>query len=177
MAKSTSTIRFSGTEIPCHKLWKKLETLSAANTLLDRLNTEYPALSSHPTVSTVAKVNGILSALDVRIDRSKGSDPSEDLQNYAQSLLKENDLEAVLDVLEQEKGLDTDLRGLISLIGSESYLECLAREANMLTENQISPAQIAELWNEQKRPSPDSSFWHADEVSALLDSTVSTATA
>jgi hypothetical protein len=45
------------------------------------------------------------------------------------------------------------------LAGSESYRHSLALEGAVLTNNSISPDQIAVLWNEAGRPAPGKPLW------------------
>jgi len=101
----------------------------------------------------------------------KAPKKTEDLVDAARALLMAHAPEDVIDILQREHNVECDINGLIHLAGPDAYLQSLANEADTLRNNAISYDQIAELWNDARRPVPGKPFWDKYSVRDLLENT------
>jgi len=93
----------------------------------------------------------------------------EALADAARQLLEAMPLEDALRMLESDYQENVGVRDLIKMVGQETYLATLGREAAELQAHQIAPDQIALLWNESGFPSPVDGQWSTEDVQALLE--------
>ncbi len=170
MSRTTFSISVNGEERPAHEVWQKLEIATSALACLTRFNEGRPGLASEYTRRIEHEVRNRLDRIQARLDQAKAGDAKgTDLEARARELLQSLGPEDAVSILNQEFGLDLDLLALIGLTGTAPYLATLATEGSILSQNKISPEQIADLWNEAKRPSPGRPFWDALTVQKVLD--------
>ncbi len=167
MSDKDYRIRFAGEEIPAYQAWEKLETANAALELLTRFNANRPRMSSEVTRGNEEEVRRRLAKIEVLLPTAPPKDP--DMADKAAALLQMHTPEEVLDVLKSEHNLECDLNGLIHLAGTEAYYQSLKNEGALLSQNKISYEQMADLWNDAKRPAPGKPFWDAIVIKALFE--------
>ncbi len=167
--KPNPTIRFGGREIPTHSAWSKLEIATQALEVLSRYNRELTPLATDLTRKTEAEVRKRLGEIEILLP--KAPKRSDDLVDKARALLLLHAPEDVVEMLEQQHHIECDLDGLIHLAGAEAYLQALTNEAEDCRRNAISYEQIAQLWNDAKRPAPGKPFWDRISVERLLNPT------
>lgn len=160
-------IRFGDKEIPTCDAWAKLEIATQALEVLSRYNTELPNLASDLTRTTEEEVRKRLGGIEILIPPPPKR--SEDLVDTVRALLLNHTPEDALDILARDHNADLDLNALVHLAGSEAYLQCLSNEVTTFRQNAISFEQIAELWNDAKRPAPGKPFWDKFSVEQLFD--------
>lgn len=161
------TVRIAGKWIPTHRIWKMLETVNTATDLVERYNDENPDHASSITIDAVTAVRERLKALQMSLPTSE--EETRDPAEVAGELLKTMPPEDVIATLEQEHGVKANMQGLITLVGEEVYVESMRDEANEYIANMITPDQIAELWNELHRPSPNGGLWSEHLVKKTFD--------
>ena len=159
-------ILFNGQYIPAHEAWKRMETATVATEILERFNTTFPDLATEETRAVVPLVRQRLKDVEVRLPKIPAKAP--EIKELAIALLKTTSPEEVLDTLQVEFDTELDIQQLLALTGKEPYLSSISQEANELTTNKISNDQMAELWNELRRPAPGGGFWTAAKVEKLL---------
>jgi hypothetical protein len=160
-------IRFRGEEIPAYEAWSKLGVANEALEVLSQFNARRTALATDLTRSTESEVRARLSRLELLVPAAPEKDKN--LQDIARALLAIHTPEEALDTLIREHNLDSDMNGLIHLAGAKAYLQSLTNEAEVLSQNAISCEQIADLWNEAKRPAPGKPFWDKKAVEKLIN--------
>lgn len=169
MANEKKTfIKIAGMDIPIHLAWKKITVLREASDVLDRLNEKYPKLSSDFT-------QDILPIVKHRLDSAIGEytpppELSTDFIEYLKQKIKTHAPEDCIDLLFREKNIEINLNDLVNAIGSPLYLAALKREAESdeYIQNKIAPEQIAQIWNDMKRPAPGKDHWVTKDVEKLL---------
>jgi hypothetical protein len=167
MSDKNPKIRFGGKEIPTYEAWSKLELAHEALGVLERFNQNREALASEHTRSTEVEVRKRLGSLEILLPPAPKRD--HDLEDTARALLQDHSPDDALDILRAKHQADCDMNGLVHLAGSETYLQAMAREAEVFRDNRISDQQIADLWNEARRPAPGKPFWDRIAVRELLD--------
>lgn len=160
-------ILFNGMLIPAHEAWKKMETATVATEILERFNKKFPNLATEETYAVVPIVRKRLKEIELRLPKLPPKAP--EIKGRAIALLTKTSPEDTLDTLRTEFGSEIDVQQLLAMTGKEPYLRSIAQEANELTTNKVSHEQMAELWNELKRPSPGGGFWTAAKVRRLID--------
>lgn len=159
-------ILFNGQFIPAHEAWKRMETATVATEILERFNQTFPDLATEETRAVVPLVRKRLKDVEVTLPKRPPKAP--EIKERALALLKTTSPEDVLNILRVEFGSELDMQQLLSLTGKEPYLNAISQEADELITNKISNKQMAELWNELKRPAPGGGFWTAAKVANLL---------
>jgi len=165
--KQETTIEIAGVEVPIHNAWHKIEVLHTAADLLESLNDKYPQLASEFTCT-------ITPIIRERISKSIGDakmPPKADVDLVEFLVEKlENDEEplAIIEQAQQEKGVEITLEDLVYMVGEKTYAGAMTRQAKVYHQNQISPAQTAELWNEAQLPAPGKERWSKSDVEELL---------
>jgi hypothetical protein len=159
-------ILFAGEMIPTYRAWSKLEVAQEALKVLSDFNENRPQLATAETRQREKEVRKHLGGIEILLPTPPRKDP--DMSDKARALLLSMTPEEAIDVLASEHNTDCDINGLIHLAGTEAYLESLANEAALFQQNSILPEQIANLWNEARRPSPGKPFWDKYEVQRLL---------
>lgn len=160
-------IKFGKDLVPAHLVWKKMESMTVAADLIDSFNKKHQHLATESTLAVVPKVRKRLKDVTVFI-AEKEEAQKDTLADDAKKLLEQHPLEEVMDILQEKKGIEMDIKGLLQLVGNESYHQALVKEAGLLTSNLISPEQMADLWNELGRPAPSGGFWTTSKVEAIL---------
>jgi len=166
MSERDYRILFGGEEIPAYQAWSKLEVAHEALEVLARFNEKWARLATQTTEETEREVRKRLGGIEVLLPAPPKKDP--DLADKARALLLSMTPEEAIDVLAREHNSECDLNGLIHLAGNEAYLQSLANEAGLFEQNGILPEQIANLWNEARRPAPGKPFWDKFDVENLL---------
>ena len=161
-------VKIAGQWVPTHRIWKMLETVNTATDLVERFNQQNPDHASSITTDAVTAVRERLKALDMSLPKSQ-DEKMRDLAEIARKLLETMPPEDVLGLLEQEHNLEADLKGLITMVGADAYHDSMRREAEEYVANMITPDQIAELWNEGQRPSPNGGLWSENLVKKTFD--------
>jgi hypothetical protein len=159
-------IRFAGREIPTHQVWAKLEIANQVLDVMDRYNEKRPDLASDHTREVAQEVRKRLAGIEIFVPPRP--EKNLDLEDQARVLLKNHTPEEVIDIFKREHNLDYNLQGIIYLAGEEAYLNSLVNEAHLLRNNAISWDQMAQLWNEAKRPVPGKPFWDARTVEMVV---------
>jgi len=152
---------------------------------LDRLNQAYPNLASDFTRDAVEKFRRAPITLQQTHEKEghdtitgkqdfTGKRPSphhsdQKLIETAQELLAIHSFEDVLEILQTEHGVTLNLAQLVNLVGNNTYIVALRREANEFQSNAISLPQIAQLWSDLERPPIGDSGWTATSVSLILE--------
>jgi hypothetical protein len=147
------------------------QALEACATRLDELNCTYPQLASDQSRDGVAlwrerTAAGAATATEMPLEEP--ADEMRQTRELALSLLKNNGLEDVLEILLNGHRIDLSLDDLILLVGTSVYVEALKTDARKLVVNAISYQQIASLWNDLDRPALSGSKWNAKSVSSML---------
>jgi hypothetical protein len=168
MSDKDYKVWFAGSEIPVFQAWEKLDVANQALEVLERFNEKRAQLATELTLRTAEEVRRRLSEIEILLPEKGQTDDS--LEQKVRALLLHNSPEGVIDVLRRDHNVECDLNGLIQLGGTEAYLASLTNEAGMFLQNAISVDQIAELWNEAKRPAPGKPFWDSAAVKILLKS-------
>lgn len=158
-------VHFAGDWVPAHKVWGWMEMVGAVKDVIARFNTEFPHLASDDTRDVVPLVHRRLKEIELRMP-SRGR--SADLTTVASELLGCMSPEQVIDTLAQEHGARVDMAELVCLAGEPAYAQALLREARELEQNQVSPEQTAELWNDFGRPAPGGGLWTGRKVRVAL---------
>ncbi len=171
MSERDYRILFGGEEIPAYQAWDKLEVAHEALEVLARFNEKWARLATETTERREREVRKRLGGIEILLPPPPKKDP--DLSDKARALLLSMTPEEALDVLASEHNTDCDLNGLIHLAGTEAYLQSLANEAALFQQNAILPEQIANLWNEARRPAPGKPFWDRFDVEKLLSGELS----
>ena len=156
-------VKIAGQWVPTHRIWKMLETVHTATDLVERFNQQNPDHASDITLNAVNDVRERLKALQMEIPKSP-AEKQRDLAEIANKLLETLPPEEVIAILEKEHAVEADMKGLITLVGADAYMESMQREAKEYVDNMISPEQIAELWNDSHRPAPHGGFWTASLI-------------
>lgn len=160
-------IKIAGMDIPVHLAWKKIEVLNTAADHLDRLNEEYPHLSTKFSCEILPIVRQRL-----RDSVSDVAAPKRIDDNYIDFLkeqIKSQSPEDCIDNLRSAYNVDINLSDLIYHVGEDNYIDAMIREAELYRDNKISPDQTAELWNDLQRPAPGKTHWTTTDVENLLD--------
>ena len=144
-------------------------SLDACAERLEHLNRCFPSLASEVSQAGVmhwreAKIR-CLAASDEALQES-GPDVSR--KALALTLLQENSLEEVLDILHSEHRIECTLAQLVELVGHAAYTAALKVEAKQLAANAISYEQVAGLWNDLGRPALGADRWSGQSVSILV---------
>jgi len=160
-------MKIAGRWVPTHKMWKMLETVNTATDLVDRFNQDMPEIASSDTRDTVAAVRERLRSLQMNMPNGEEEKPP--IGDAAIELLKCQSPEEAIATLEQEYGSKPDLKDLITLVGPEAYIDSLRAEVDEYLQNMITPDQIAELWNEARRPSPHGGLWSENMIKKTFD--------
>ena len=166
---------------------KLKEIAQEAIDFLDDLNRQYPNLASGDSKEAVEKwrrhtfPDGTTDAKDSARNRgvelnpdsaeSQNSASDELIKEAACDLLKEHDLEDVLDILASEHNVVMDAHQLVGLVGQKAYVETLQREARVFKSNSITYDQAASLWNSLNRPALGDEKWTGRAVSMISDNT------
>ena len=158
-------IRFGDEWLPAHEVWNKMETANVGVDAIHRFNEQFPHLASADTRSVVPLVRQRLKDIQLWMPQEA---ELPNLQDVATSLLKSMSPEEAIADLADNHGTRLDMRQLIRLAGDQAYLEALGREAAEYVVNQISPDQMAQLWNDAGRPAPGGGLWSEKKVGALL---------
>jgi hypothetical protein len=166
MSDRDPKIRFGGREIPTYEAWAKLAVARGALDVLTRFNQGRASLATDLTRDTEGEVRRRLGSLEILMPEAPSREL--DLEDRVRALLLTHSPDRVLDILKREHKVDCDYNGLIHLAGSETYLKSLAIEAHEFQDNRISDQQIADLWNEAKRPALGKPFWDRIAVRELL---------
>ncbi len=166
MTNKDYRIRFAGEEIPAYQAWRKLEAAQAALSVLEQFNRNRTSLSTEFTQKTEEEVRRRLAKIEVLVPTPPKKTP--DLTDMARALLLQHTPEEVIDILGSEHNMECDINGLIHLAGTEAYFVSLGNEVQVFSQNAITYEQVADLWNEAKRPSPGRPFWDASSVKALI---------
>lgn len=151
-------VKIAGQWVPTHRIWKMLETVNTATDLVERYNQENPEQATPITIDAVSDVRARLRALQMELPQSP-QDRQREVANIANELLATLPVDEVVAILEREHETETDIKGLITLVGQEAYMGSMQREAEEYVANMITPDQIAELWNESHRPAPHGGLW------------------
>lgn len=158
-------IQCGGEWVPAHEVWSKIETLQSVATAIERFNEEFPELSTLTTREVVPIVRDRLKKVQLRMPHR--STPANS-QAIASALLQTLPPEDVITQLQQQHGIEIDLVQLIHLVGEHPYRSALEREAVELHQNRISAEQMAQLWNDSRRPAPGGGLWSAAKIEELL---------
>lgn len=146
---------------------------------LDRLNELFPELAtpvSRAGVQSWQRTKTQVESQEDNAERSESTDlvtPGEaleeqvDIKSLCLELLRDNQIEDVLDLVLQKQGVDLSMLDLVELIGKEAYILILKRDVLQLSKNSISYEQIASLWNELGRPALAGPTWNGRSVSVL----------
>lgn len=161
-------MKIAGRWVPTHKVWKMLETVNTATDLVDRFNQDMPEISSSHTQETVAVVRERIRSLQMSMPQEEDEEKLP-LGDAAIELLKSQSPEEAVATLEQEYGTKPNLKDLITLVGPEAYTDSLRGEVAEYVQNMITPDQIAELWNESRRPAPNGGLWSENLVRKTFD--------
>lgn len=151
--------------MPAHEVWSKIETLQSVATAIERFNEEFPDLATLTTREVVPIVRDRLKQVRLRMP---GREAPANNQAVASGLLQTLSPEQVVERLQEDHGLQIDLAQLVQLVGEHPYRNALQREALELHKNRISAEQMAELWNDARRPVPGGGLWSAVKVEHLL---------
>ena len=149
-----------------------LSSVDACAERLEELNRRFPNLAGETSRRGVEHWRQ--RKIKARIHQPREPEPNSDLsadqlKALATRLLQSNGLEDVLDILLEEHKIDLTLPQLIHLIGKQSYLNALRKDAGELLQNAISYDQIAGLWNDLDRPALGGPTWNARRVSMLVE--------
>ncbi len=159
-------IRFAGEVIPAYEAWGKLETAQAALSVLEQFNRKRTGLATELTQKTEEDVRRRLAKIEVLGPTPPKKAP--DLTDKVRALLLQHTPEEVISILDSEHKVDCDIHGLIHLAGTDAYFASLGNEVQVYSQNAITYEQVADLWNEAKRPSPGRPFWDASSVKSLI---------
>jgi len=168
MKDKAPLVKFGNEWIPTHLIWKKMDAMNVALDVLDKFNNKYPHLSSNITVSTISIVKNRMKNMTFSV--SEKTSNKDTILDDTLKILETNSIEDTLVILRKKKGIDVDAKGLIQFIGQDKYLQILQKDIQELTHNMISADQIAEVWNELKRPPPGGGFWTEGKVKQTLES-------
>ena len=136
---------------------------------LDHLNQHFPKLVSGPSLEGVDYWKGRVTNVQDHSKPARKGDNTEEIRKVAQRLVKTENLEDVLGILQEKHDVELNLTQLIELIGQESYLNVLRKEGTLILENAISYEQIATLWNDLNRPALGAPKWTAKAISMLVE--------
>ena len=160
-------VRYGDGWIPAHEAWQKTEVLHTAIDQIERYNRNRPELATALTKKSVPAMRKRLQEIEVHMPPRPRKTP--ELAGIAARLLARSPAEEVLKTLAAEHDCETDMSGLLYLVGEERYTQALQREAAELTASYISHEQIAELWNDTQRPAPGGGRWNPEKIAALID--------
>lgn len=93
----------------------------------------------------------------------------ETLAKIAISLLRNHQMEDVMEMLAEQFSIDMDYKKLIGLIGKTRYRQALRHESRELQKNSISFEQMASLWNSLGKPPMGDDHWTAHSISMLVE--------
>lgn len=165
--KQETTIEIAGIDVPIHNAWHKIEVLHTAADLLESLNDKYPQLASEFTCS-------ITPIIRERISNSIGDakmPPKADVdlvEFLVEKLEQGEEPQTIIEQAHKEKGVEISLEDLVYLVGDKTYSDAMTRQAKVFADNQISPDQTAELWNQAQLPAPGKELWSKSDVEQLL---------
>lgn len=167
--KKRTVVKIAGMDVPVHLAWTKIESLNTGADLLERLNDQYPDLATDFTRNVLPIVRERLKTSLADVASPPVKDDS--VVQLAKELIKQMSPEEVIDRLQQEKDVDVSMTDLIYFISEKDYLDAMKREAIEFSQNQISPEQTAQLWNDLQRPAPGKMNWTPRDISELLNAT------
>ena len=151
---------------------------------LDLLNQQYPGLASDNSKEAVEKWRRkpvSVEAVEVKTGIGSGStelssddvsntnDSETQLKEVATELLKEHEIEDVIDILASDHDTAMNAHQLVELVGQSAYVTALKREAEVFESNSITYDQAASLWNSLGRPALGDEQWSGRTVSILCD--------
>ncbi|MCP3662648.1 MAG: hypothetical protein GY696_09165 [Gammaproteobacteria bacterium] len=154
---------------------EKRKLIKAANRIANRLeifNKRFPSLATEVTQASLEEWQNIQHQYgSVEMEKSSAEEEvvQEKLRALAIELLESHGLEDVQDMLLSEYQMEIETKDLVELVGNDSYMKMLRRDASQLLANAISYDQVATLWNDLNRPSLGADHWNAQSVSILVE--------